>query len=102
MGGFTSAMEQGFIQKQIKATATKRDADIASRKEIILGVNQYPNINEHIDKELSNQLLEQTQITDFEIEPLTAYRGAMAFEALRYKTDTYALTHKRPWCFCSP
>jgi methylmalonyl-CoA mutase len=99
LGGFTAAIEKGFVQKQIKETASKRDADIATRKEIILGVNQYPNINEHIDKELANQLLEQTQIAAFEIEPLTAYRGAMAFEALRYKTDTYALTHKRPLVF---
>ncbi len=99
MGGFTAAMEQGFIQKQIKATAAKRDADIASRKEIILGVNQYPNTNEHIDKELASQLLEKAQLTSYEIEPLAAYRGAMAFEALRYKTDTFALTHKRPLVF---
>src|SRR5690606_14042641 len=55
LGGFTAAIEKGFIQKQIKETASKRDADIATRKEIILGVNQYPNINEHIDKELANQ-----------------------------------------------
>ena len=34
-----------------------------------------------------------------EIETLKAYRGAQAFEALRYKTDVYAKTNKRPLAF---
>jgi methylmalonyl-CoA mutase len=32
-------------------------------------------------------------------EPLKLYRGAMAFEEMRLKTDTYSLTHKRPAAF---
>jgi methylmalonyl-CoA mutase len=34
-----------------------------------------------------------------EIETLKPYRGAQAFEALRYKTDVYARTNKRPLAF---
>ena len=37
-----------------------------------------------------------------EIETLKPYRGAQAFEALRYKTDVFARTNKRPLAFMMP
>jgi methylmalonyl-CoA mutase len=98
-GGFTAAIEQGFVQMLVKEMAQKRNMDIANRKEIILGVNQYPNSNEQLKSDLSDELFNQPQILDFDIEPLTPYRGAMAFEALRYKTDLYSKNHKRPLAF---
>jgi methylmalonyl-CoA mutase len=98
-GGFTAAIEQGFVQMLVKEMAQKRNMDIANRKEIILGVNQYPNSNEQLKSDLSDELFNQPQILDFDIEPLTPYRGAMAFEALRYKTDLYSKNNKRPLAF---
>lgn len=45
-GGFAKALENGTVQAAINASNDKRHADAASRKEILLGTNQYPNINE--------------------------------------------------------
>ncbi len=98
-GGFIQAFKSGFIQNIIKETAQKRDIDIANRKENFLGVNQFPNFNEHIEKELPAEVFEKPTFSDVIAEPLIKYRGAMAFEALRYKTDIYSKSNKRPLAF---
>lgn len=88
-GGYIAAFKAGFIQKQIKETVQKREMNMAMRKEVLVGINQYPNFDERRDT-LSEQLLqpETKQPADTVIaEPLTVYRGAMAFERLRNKTD---------------
>lgn len=45
-GGFIKAVETGFIKEVIEKTCQKRDMDIAMRKQIVLGTNQYPNQRE--------------------------------------------------------
>lgn len=98
-GGFVKAYRAGFVQKTINQMAQKRDQDIANRKEILLGVNQYPNFSEHAEIEMSSNLLEKAKVANTEFEPLIPYRGAMAFEAMRYKTDVYSKNNKRPLAF---
>jgi methylmalonyl-CoA mutase len=100
-GGFVKAMKFGHIQKTIKASAEKRDMDIANRKEIFLGTNQFPNFNEKIEKKMDEFLFVPTdcQVKDAEVESLKPYRGTQAFEALRYKTDVFSKKNKRPLVF---
>ncbi len=98
-GGFVTAFKAGFIQNIIKKTSQKRDMDIANRKENFLGVNQFPNFTEHLDKELNQTLFEKPTFTDTIAEPLPKYRGAMTIEALRYKTDRFSTNNKRPLAF---
>lgn len=45
-GGFVKALEEGRIQAAVNESNAKRHADMARRKEVLLGTNQYPNINE--------------------------------------------------------
>lgn len=98
-GGFVASLTVGFIQKLVKETAQKRDINLANRKEILLGVNQYPNFSEHAGIEMTTEMLEKPVIGETEVEPLVKYRGAMAFEAMRYKTDVYSKSNKRPLAF---
>ena len=51
-GGYYQALRVGKIQEMISGNALKREAAIASRKETLVGTNQYPDLNEYIDKEL--------------------------------------------------
>ena len=88
IGGYEKAFEKGFIQEKIAAEARMKDTDIAKRKRILLGTNQYPNRLEHIEK--ANETITNNE------DLLTPYRGAQAFEKLRIKTDQYALTNERP------
>jgi len=94
-GGYEIAFRQGFIQERIQREANKKDLDIASRKRSILGVNQFPNTNEFIEKELPAEtffMLKQEEA----LERLQPYRYAAPFEALRYRTDQYAEKNSRP------
>ncbi len=100
-GGFIAAFKEGFIQKEIKAMAAKRSANIAQRRENLLGTNQFPNFTEKLAKELDASVFQPMDLTveGAEVETLKPFRGAQAFEALRYKTDVYSKENKRPVAF---
>lgn len=101
MGGFAAAIKEGFIQKQVREMASRRDMNIAMRRENLLGVNQFPNFGEVLKSDLPAGIFEPVDMTEegAEIETLKPYRGAAAFEALRYRTDQYALLNGRPVAF---
>lgn len=46
LGGFFAAVNAGEVQKAVNTSAAKRHDDMARRKEILLGTNQFPNFNE--------------------------------------------------------
>jgi methylmalonyl-CoA mutase len=100
-GGFIAAFREGFIQNEIKGMAAKRDLNIALRRENLLGTNQFPNFTEKITAEFDGSLFEPIDLTEegAEAETLKPYRAAQAFEALRYTTDVYSKTNKRPVTF---
>ena len=102
-GGYLTAFKNGEIQSVIKKEAAEKDRNIAVRKHSVLGVNQYPNITERIEQLNNEAVLYPAEIDDdsVEAEPLKLYRGAMAFEQLRYQTDQYAKNNPRPkvWMF---
>ena len=97
-GGYIEAFKAGFIQGEVKAVAEKRAKNIATRREILLGTNQYPNFLEKaedcITKDIVNQNVQTCcgQVCECTCEnriaePLRTYRGAQEFEALRFATD---------------
>ncbi len=45
-GGMIAAIEKGFVQQRIAATASTRNENISRRKDVIVGTNQYPNLTE--------------------------------------------------------
>lgn len=100
MGGYTEAFTKGFIQSEIRDIAQKREANIATRRETVIGTNQYPNFTEVADKKAVNlDAVKKTEIikpADAVCEPLPKFRGSQAFEELRYKTD---MASKRPKVF---
>ena len=98
-GGFVAAYKAGFVVGKVKEMAAKRDQDIANRREILLGVNQFPNFTEALKIKLSDELLSKPAAVTADAEALVPYRGAAAFEALRYKTDLFAEKNKRPLAF---
>ena len=91
-GGYLAAFKAGFVQEQIKASAQKRDTNIATRRQILLGSNQYPNFTETAGSDVTLETVTRAPKTGVDAaqkiaEPLEEYRGAQAFEALRYATD---------------
>ncbi len=91
-GGYKEAFVKGYVQKQVKETAIKRDSNISTRREILLGTNQYPNFNEKADKDVTLDIvIRNSRNAEDKVriaEPLEKYRGAQPFEAIRFATET--------------
>ena len=94
-GGFVEALKQGFIQNEIEKAAEIRKKNVATRRESILGTNQFPNFNEPLaNMELTNVYTPNTEAKLF--NPIKLFRASEEFEKLRLKTDKAA---KRPLAF---
>ena len=99
-GGYIAAFEAGFIQDQIEASAATKDKNIATRRETLLGTNQFPNFNE---KAGNKQPVEgkcccggDSHTCEKEVDTLVFDRAASQFEALRLETEA---SGKRPKAF---
>ena len=100
-GGFLTLLEKGEVQKQINESNVKRHGDVARRKEILLGTNQYPNFNEKaldkIEKPLGEAVCEcNVSPADDAVESIHLDRAASQFEQLRLDTER---SGKRPKVF---
>jgi methylmalonyl-CoA mutase len=91
-GGALKIIEDGSMREAIEASCQKRDMNIATRRYILLGTNQYPNINETMADKIE-------RVKKDDCEGLKTYRGAMAFEKVRLETEKYAKDHHRPSVF---
>lgn len=83
-GGYVEAFKAGFIVERVKASAAAKDKAVATRRQTILGSNQYPNFTEVADKALCAEVVERKPD---EGNVLVPYRGAMAFEQMRLHVD---------------
>ncbi|MCC8018306.1 MAG: methylmalonyl-CoA mutase family protein [Rikenellaceae bacterium] len=54
-GGYIEAFKTGFIQDKIEESANRKDHNIATRRQILLGTNQYPNFNETAGEEITEK-----------------------------------------------
>jgi methylmalonyl-CoA mutase len=97
-GGFFKTVESGRVQNAVNASAAARLKAVASRKEILLGTNQYPNFTETTNGKIERQIedLELSTACDDGIPTLKPTREALAFEQLRLATEKAA---KRPKVF---
>ena len=84
-GGYYKCIEDNYIQNLISEMAQQRDMQIASRREILLGTNQYPNTEEKMSDKVFDK--KETVQKNGNIEPIKPYRGAEAFEALRFEVE---------------
>lgn len=95
-GGFYQALKEGIVQKAIQESANTRSKALATRKEVLLGTNQYPNFTEEaaekIDKEASCGCGCGGGGSKGELLPLPTTRLAVEFENLRLSTEKAAKT----------
>ncbi len=90
-GGFLKCVNDGEVQKAIRATSEKRHTDVARRKEILLGTNQYPNINEMAAEKIQTPAsacgCSHSHADDNDAAGLPTTRAASDFEQLRLATE---------------
>jgi methylmalonyl-CoA mutase len=88
-GGYLKALKDGIIQSAISETATQRINNIASRREILLGTNQYANSNESVLTQIDEKVIagEEIEIEGNVVNVIRKFRGAREFEKLRFATE---------------
>ena len=96
-GSFFKQVNEGTVQKAVNASCEKRHTDVARRKEILLGTNQYPNINEIAHDKIEGAACGCGCGCDHEHEDnggLLNKRAATDFEALRLQTEAWPVRPK--------
>ncbi|NVO19025.1 MAG: acyl-CoA mutase large subunit family protein [Bacteroidetes bacterium] len=104
MGGMIAAIKEGFIQADIKKQEEQRKLDVATRKMVLLGTNQYPNLNERMLEKI--QMEEESLDIEEQEEKPTRYpkmeisRLTDDFDDLRLATELYVEDgNRRPAAF---
>ncbi len=83
-GGYRAAFEAGYIVERVNASADKKRKNIATRRETLLGANQFPNFTEKATEAIT---AEAVTAPAAEGNRLVPFRGAMAFEQMRLEVD---------------
>ncbi len=115
-GGMLEALKQGFIQNKIKEARDRYSSGIFTRKQVLVGVNKYPNPKDEIQKinnvNVKNDL--QNYLQSFkdkifplyfdeqpvEIEPLDDFTPAEVFYRLRLRgLELQKATGQKPVVF---
>ena len=89
-GGYLVCLKKGAIQDMVTNTSKNRINNVSSKKEILLGSNQFPNYNElalsFIEKEI-NKSNQPEGSSD--IKMLEAIRASSELENLRLRTEKH-------------
>ena len=89
-GGFIALAGEGKIQAAVNESCAKRHTDVARRKEILLGTNQYPNVNELAAGKIEKKAGCCCSGEQKGANALAMKRAATDFEALRLATEASA------------
>ena len=106
-GGFFEMVKEGKVQDAVAANLKARLADVAKRKEVLLGSNQFPNFNEKAAKKIKADAGACSSICNCKknacekpaeavIKTLPVARAAEEFEQLRLETEA---AKKQPVAF---
>lgn len=95
-GGFGAAVLSGEIQKAVNASNADRKKAIATRREVLLGTNQFPNFTETAAGKIQEPeaCCCGGHCGEATIPALDFSRGASNFEALRLATEKSGKTPK--------
>ena len=88
-GGFLACIKSGFIQHKLSESSARRKSDIAGGKEILLGTNKFPDINEKAPSGIDlNRVFKSLVLeNDLMIEPIKLFRGSEESERLRLEAE---------------
>jgi methylmalonyl-CoA mutase len=102
-GGFFEMVKAGKVQEAVAANLKSRLADVAKRKEVLLGSNQFPNFNEKAAKKIKDNAGACSSICNCKnnksqmsndkcscaatLPTLPVARAAEEFEQLRLETE---------------
>ncbi|WP_236619582.1 methylmalonyl-CoA mutase subunit beta [Bacillus sp. 1NLA3E] len=83
-GGIISTLRSNWLQEQIAAVKEKRQKDIFTRKQSIIGTNIYANLQ---DQPLQVAETKMSSNAEFAIKPIAQERLAQGYEELRSRAE---------------
>ncbi|MFC4634305.1 methylmalonyl-CoA mutase subunit beta [Dokdonia ponticola] len=86
-GGFLKQLKEGTIQRKIKESAQKEQAQFDSQEKILLGTNKHPNPNDRMKDSLERYPFVKTKPRKTLIAPIIKRRLSEAMEQERLKTE---------------
>jgi methylmalonyl-CoA mutase len=96
-GGAAAALEAGLIQNEVARVRAEREANVARRKDALVGTSDFPHLAEDKVPVLGTPRL---SIINSDDAALPRHRVADAFERLRDRSDDYLARHgTRPKVF---
>ncbi len=96
-GGAAKALEAGSIQKEVARVRAEREANVAQRREVLVGTSDFPDLAEDKVPVLSTPRL---SIINSDEAALPRHRVAESFERLRDRSDDHLTRHgSRPKVF---
>ncbi len=101
-GGMIEAIHSGYVQDEVEQAAARKQADVATRRTVVLGTNHHPNPGEFmLDKIQSETLVaDAKEEAPTPIKKLILHRLSDAFEDLRLATEIHVdAGNKRPSVF---
>lgn len=101
-GGMVSAVHEGYVQDEVEKASAQKQADVASRRTVVLGTNHHPNPGEFMLDKIQSEILEKETEEEVPgpIKKLNIHRMSDAFEDLRLSTEMYVdAGNKRPSVF---
>jgi methylmalonyl-CoA mutase len=98
-GGAAAALERGLIQRAVAEVRAKREANIARRKEPLVGTSDFSDLDEQAVA-VAGSPQPRNEFADKQAEPLPRIRLAEPFEYLRDGSDAELAQHgARPAVF---
>lgn len=94
-GGIIQALHDGFIHSQIQAVVDSRLDKLASRRDVLVGTNMYPNLDETLPKDRNPYQNGVRDISDtlaehmIQATPLKPIRLSEPFEKLRANSEAF-------------
>jgi methylmalonyl-CoA mutase len=90
-GGYIKAIKNGYVQSVIEKTVKQRYNNIATRTEVLLGTNRFPDLNETAGDKIVLSRIDNENIDtkkSSNIKTVKLRRGAEEFEKIRLQTET--------------
>ncbi len=98
-GGIIECIKSGFIQDSVAESRQQKEIDIAQRRLLVLGTNQYPNLTENMHDKIQVGI-EKEEEKPATYKRMTCFRAGEAFERLRLATERYVEAgNKQPAVF---
>lgn len=104
LDGYLAALKKGFIQEQLSEISSKRLDSVDSRLDKVLGINKFPDPLDRLSFEFIDQTSEAfgLSVLEPEIETIKPIRRSQSLESMRYATDRFSKSNKRPTVFLLP